>query len=252
MAQFKPADDFKLRDSAIRSAKRIHGANWKDTHEVVAVGDRFVVKALVKAEPVNAVETPAPVAVAPVVETAPVEPIKAEVIETPAPVVQEAPVVVEAVEAAPVAAATKPTKAKRAASSTADDMMAALQLATGKLKTTVAAVVPVKAPANATAPVQNKQKQKHAGGRPPSEAQLKIRRRVLAWIAKTTGTYTPKQCASALKANKVHVMNALRWADETAGLIKLLGYADQNGRPGRPSRLYETLPAGRVVEKEAA
>lgn len=251
MAQFKPAEDFKLRDSAIRSAKRIHGANWKETHEVVAVGDRFVVKSL-KAEEPKAV-APAPVieevkpavAVAPVVaETKPAKAPTKPAAKAKAEPKAAAPV---QVEAAPAKAEPKPTAKKPGQV----DTLVALQKATESLKATVETLVPVAAPVNAKAPVQVKSK-KHAGGRPPSEAQLKIRRRVVAWIAKAEGKYTVRMCATALKLNKIHVMNALRWCEETAGLIKSPGYADQNGKPGRPSKEYFTLPAGRITQEPKA
>lgn len=203
MAQFKTAEDYKLRDSAVRSAKRLHGADWKATHEIVAVGDRFVIKA-----------------------------IAAEVAPVAEPVA-----VAEVPKAATKAPAT--TKAKAPVKNvTPVDMVAALNDAAEQLKSNVESVTSIAAPTKAKAPVTNVTpiKQGKGGGRPISEEQAKARVRLVKWIESQTGDFTVKQAAKALRIKRMHIGNGFRWA-EAQGIIKRGAFVESK-KPGRREVMY--------------
>jgi cell pole-organizing protein PopZ len=88
-------------------------------------------------------------------------------------------------------------------------------------------------------------------GRPISEAQVKVRRRVQAFIEKQTGQFTVKQVAKALKMSRMHVSNALRWCDHQK-MVKKAGYKDNEGRAGRKELLFVSLVKVKKAEDKKA
>lgn len=77
-------------------------------------------------------------------------------------------------------------------------------------------------------------------GRPISEKQVKVRRRVQAFLEKQTGHFTVKEVSKALRESRMHVSNALRWADHQK-MVKKDGYKDNQGRAGRKELLFVSL-----------
>lgn len=106
-----------------------------------------------------------------------------------------------------------------------------------KRKPKVTALVSVSANPNTTGPASTK-----SAGRPISELQVKVRRRLVEYIRKQgAGNFGVKEATKALKLKKMHVSNAFRWC-EHQGYIERLGYKQTaEKRPGRKEVLYKTV-----------
>ena len=104
-----------------------------------------------------------------------------------------------------------------------------------KPKATVTVLVPLAANPNATGPTKSV-------GRPISELQVKVRRRLVEYIRKQgAGNFGVKEATKTLKLKKMHVSNAFRWC-EHQGYIERLGFKPTaEKRPGRKDVMYKTV-----------
>ncbi|UOL48837.1 hypothetical protein [Pseudomonas phage Astolliot] len=74
--------------------------------------------------------------------------------------------------------------------------------------------------------------EKNPRGRPISESQVKVRRRVVSFIrGQGDQGFTVKAVTKALKLKRMHVSNAMRWAENSL-IVKRIGVAPNNGRVG--------------------
>ena len=90
-----------------------------------------------------------------------------------------------------------------------------------------------------------------SAGRPISADQIKVRRRLVEFMRKQgAGQFTVKQATKALKLKRMHVSNAMRWA-ETSKLVQRLGY-EPNKRPGRKDVLFTVIALPEPVAESAA
>lgn len=115
--------------------------------------------------------------------------------------------------------------------------IAAINKPAAKPKATVTALVPVSNNPNTTGPASTK-----SAGRPISELQVKVRRRLVEYIRKQgAGNFGVKEATKALKLKKMHVSNAFRWC-EHQGYIERLGFKQTaEKRPGRKEVMYKTV-----------
>lgn len=113
--------------------------------------------------------------------------------------------------------------------------LAAINKPAAKPKATVTALVPLAGNPNPTGPTKS-------AGRPISELQVKVRRRLVEYIRKQgAGNFGVKEATKALKLKKMHVSNAFRWC-EHQGYIERLGYKQTaEKRPGRKEVMYKTV-----------
>ena len=144
-------------------------------------------------------------------------------------------------------------KLETEAAKVVEELKAGLEILKGSKKTNnVRQLVPV-AGGNAKSKVINLAPtagENRSAGRPISTDQIKVRRRLVEFMRKqNTGQFTVKQATKALKLKRMHVSNAMRWA-ELSGLVKRLGY-ETCKRPGRKDVLFTVLALPEPVAEAA-